>query len=128
MTQDGKWLEQMKSFLTLAHQATCIAAEANPDAQRDFLQKIVSNLKLFNKTLIVSYASEFKTVAEIRCENMGSLSYCTRGNLSEFINLIICAIPQYIKNILPLERLFPRQICPFCPVFFIPKSPISIKF
>ena len=70
---DGDWLEQFKNFLTLAHQASYIAAEANPDAQRDFLQKIVSNLKLYNKTLIVSYSSDFKFMAENRHLEMGSL-------------------------------------------------------
>jgi len=33
---------------------------------------------------------------------LGPLSYITRGNLSEFISLIIGVIPQYIKNILVL--------------------------
>lgn len=42
------------------------------------------------------------------CNNLGSHSYFMRGNLSEFINLIIYVIPQYIKNIPALERLFPR--------------------
>jgi hypothetical protein len=70
---NGDWLEQFKNFLTLAHQASYIAAEANPDAQRDFLQKIVSNLKLYNKTLIVSYSSDFKFMAENRHLDMGSL-------------------------------------------------------
>jgi len=37
---------------------------------------------------------------------LGTLSYSMRRNLSKFISLIICAIPQYIKNILVLERLF----------------------
>jgi len=61
----------LKNFLTLAHQASYIAAEANPDAQRDFLQKIVSNLKLFNRTLIISYTSDFKFMAENRHLEMG---------------------------------------------------------
>lgn len=54
---------------------------------------------------------------------MGSLSYEPRENLSVFAGLIICQIPHYIKNILVLERSFPRVICPFCPVFFVSKSP-----
>ncbi|MBM3245125.1 MAG: hypothetical protein FJZ15_04950, partial [Candidatus Omnitrophica bacterium] len=69
---DGDWHERFKNFLTLAHQASYIAAEANPDAQRDFLQKIVSNLKLYNKTLIVAYTSDFKFMAENRHLEMGS--------------------------------------------------------
>jgi len=68
---DGDWHERFKNFLTLAHQATYIAAEANFEAQRDFLRRAVSNLKLFNKTLIVSYTSEFKTLAETANEDMG---------------------------------------------------------
>ena len=71
---NGDWLEHLKNFLTLAHQASYIAAEANPDAQRDFLQKIVSNLKLFNRTLIVSYSSDFKFMAENRHLEMGWLT------------------------------------------------------
>jgi len=71
---NGDWLEHFKNFLTLAHQASYIAAGANHDAQRDFLQKIVSNLKLYNKTLVVSYTSEFKLAAETANEEMGSLT------------------------------------------------------
>jgi DNA invertase Pin-like site-specific DNA recombinase len=70
---NGDWLEHFKNFLTLAHQASYIAAGANHASQRDFLQKIVSNLKLYNKTLIVSYASAFKIHAETPREEMGSL-------------------------------------------------------
>jgi hypothetical protein len=51
-------------------------------------------------------------------KNQGPLSYEPRGNLSVFTRLIIYAISCYIKNILDLERLFPRWICPFCPVIF----------
>ena len=68
---DGDWHERFKNFLTLAHQASYIAAEANFEAQRDFLRRAVSNLKLFNKTLIVSYTSAFKIHAETHGENMG---------------------------------------------------------
>jgi len=68
---DGDWHERFKNFLTLAHQTSYIAAEANFEAQRDFLRRAVSNLKLFNKTLIVSYTSEFKTLAETANEDMG---------------------------------------------------------
>ena len=71
---NGDWLEHFKNFLTLAHQASYIAAEANPDAQRDFLQKIVSNLKLYNKTLIVSYTSAFRIHAENAHLEMGWLT------------------------------------------------------
>lgn len=37
---------------------------------------------------------------------MGSLSYFTKGNLSEFNRLIIGEKLRYIKNIMVLERLF----------------------
>ena len=77
---DGDWLEHLKNFLTLAHQASYIAAEANPDAQRDFLQKIVSNLKLLDGNLIVSYTSAFKIHAESHGEDMGSLLSGNRKN------------------------------------------------
>ncbi|MBM3253186.1 MAG: hypothetical protein FJZ16_02900 [Candidatus Omnitrophica bacterium] len=68
---DGDWHERFKNFLTLAHQASYIAAEANFEALRDFLRQAASNLKLFNKTLLVSYASAFKILAETQNESLG---------------------------------------------------------
>ncbi|MFA4934189.1 MAG: SHOCT domain-containing protein [Candidatus Omnitrophota bacterium] len=41
---NGDWLEHFKNFLTLAQQATCIAAEANFETQRDFLRSCGSNI------------------------------------------------------------------------------------
>ncbi|MFH1413268.1 MAG: recombinase family protein [Candidatus Omnitrophota bacterium] len=69
---DGDWHERFKNFLTLAHQASYIAAEANLEAQRDFLRRAVSNLKLLDGNLIVSYTSAFKIAAETANEDMGS--------------------------------------------------------
>jgi DNA invertase Pin-like site-specific DNA recombinase len=65
-THDGKWLEQMKSFLTLAHQATSIAAEANYEAQRDFLRNCGSNLCLNNGTLVTTYRYPWRYIVENR--------------------------------------------------------------
>ncbi len=65
-TPNGKWLEQMKTFLTLAHQATSIAAEANYEAQRDFLRSCGSNLSLDNATLVVSYRYPWRYIVENR--------------------------------------------------------------
>lgn len=53
---------------------------------------------------------------------MGSHSHEPSRNLSVFTRVIIYAITHYIKNILDLERPFPREICPICPVFFDLKS------
>ncbi len=64
MTQDGKWLEQMKSFLTLAHQASYIAAEANFEAQRDFLRSCGSNISLNNGSLAISYRYPWRHIVE----------------------------------------------------------------
>ncbi|MDD4939102.1 MAG: recombinase family protein, partial [Candidatus Omnitrophica bacterium] len=66
LTQDGKWLEQMKSFLTLAHQATSIAAEANFEAQRDFLRSCGSNISLNNGSLAISYRYPWRYIVENR--------------------------------------------------------------
>jgi hypothetical protein len=79
---NGDWHERYKNLITLAHQATCIAAEANFEAQRDFLRRAVSNLKLLDGNLIVSYTSAFKIAAETANEDMGFLSYFMKGNLS----------------------------------------------
>ena len=65
-TQDGKWLEQMKNFLTLAHQASCIAAEANLEAQRDFLRSCGSNISLNNGSLVISYRYPWRHIVENR--------------------------------------------------------------
>ena len=64
----------MRDFLTLARQASYITMESNFEAQRDVLRRAVSNLKLFNKTLIVSYTSAFKIHAESHGEDMGWLT------------------------------------------------------
>ena len=72
---DGDWHERFKNFLTLAHQASYIAAEANLEAQRDFLRLAVSNLKLLDGNLIVSYTSAFKIAAETANEDMGSMAF-----------------------------------------------------
>jgi len=96
---NGDWHERFKSFLTLAHQASYIAAEANFEVQRDFLRRAVSNLKLLDGNLIVAYTSAFKIHAETPRENLGSLSYEPRGNLSKLTRLIIPVIPYYISII-----------------------------
>ena len=69
------------------HQASYIAAEANFEVQRDFLRRAVSNLKLFNKTLIVSYTSAFKIHPESLGKDIGSLSYELRKNFSLFTRM-----------------------------------------
>jgi len=69
---NGKWLEHFKNFLTLAHQATYIAAEANYEAQRDCLKIFCSNLKLVGATLLFSYRYPYKFFAERANNNMGS--------------------------------------------------------
>jgi hypothetical protein len=73
---DGDWIEPFKNFLTLAHQATYVAAEANLEAQRDFLRRIVSNLKLLDGKLIVSYSCEFRILAENKDKDLGSQELC----------------------------------------------------
>jgi len=50
-------------------------------------QRAVSNLKLLDGNLIISYTSEFKTLAETAGEDLGSLSYEPRGHLSLFIDM-----------------------------------------
>ena len=53
-TSDGKWLEHLKNFVTLAHQATYIAAEANYEALRDYCKIFGSNLRLASANLLFS--------------------------------------------------------------------------
>jgi hypothetical protein len=80
---DGKWLEHLKNFVTLAHQASCVALEANYEALRDYFKIFGSNLRLANASLLFSYTSAFKIAAETANEDMGSHSNELRGNLSD---------------------------------------------
>jgi site-specific DNA recombinase len=73
-TSDGKWLEPMRDFLTLAHQASYVASAGTPEELADFFKKICSNRKVANATLYVSYSSGFKILAETEKEQLGSQS------------------------------------------------------
>ena len=70
-TTDGKWLEQMRDFLTLAHQASYAATAGTAEELADFFKKICSNCKVANATLYVSYSSAFKILAETEKEQLG---------------------------------------------------------
>ncbi len=69
---DGKWLEPMRDFLTLAHQASYVASAGTPEELADFFKKICSNRKVANTTLYVSYSSAFKILAQTEKEQLGS--------------------------------------------------------
>jgi len=105
---DGDWHERFKNFLTLAHQASYIAAEANFEAQRDFLRRAVSNLKLLDGNLIISYTSEFKTLAETANEDMGSLSNVMRGYLSLLTGIYYSGFVAYKKGNFVFREVIPR--------------------
>ena len=70
-TSDGKWLEPMRDFLTLAHQASYVASAGTPEELADLFKKICSNRKIANTTLYVSYSSAFKILAETEKEQLG---------------------------------------------------------
>ena len=60
--------------------------------------RAVSNLKLLDGNLIISYTSEFKTLAETANEDMGSLSYSMRGNLSLLTSIYYSGFIAYKKG------------------------------
>ena len=68
---DGKWLEHLKNFVTLVHQASCIALEANYEALRDYFKIFGSNLRLANASLLFSYRYPYKFFAERANNNLG---------------------------------------------------------
>lgn len=68
---NGKWLEPMRDFLSLAHQASYIASAGNYEEKRDFLKRIGSNFKLTDATVFASYTYPFKILAEGRNLNLG---------------------------------------------------------
>ncbi len=70
-TSDGKWLEPMKNFLTLAHQARYIASAGTPAEKGNFLKRAGSNFRLFGKNLLFSYNYPFKILEKSQNEDMG---------------------------------------------------------
>jgi len=68
---DEKWLEPMRDFLTLAHQAGYVASAGTPEELANFFKKVCSNRKLANATLYVSYNCAFKILAETEKEQLG---------------------------------------------------------
>ncbi len=83
---NGKWLEHFKNFLTLAHQATYIASEANFDAQRDYFQNFGSNPVLKNRTLVFTYRYPWRYLVENGAKNIKGPSRMSRGETS--LNLL----------------------------------------
>ena len=63
-----------------------------------------------SRSKIVYYTSEFKTLAETHSEDMGSLSYELRGNLSLLTGTIIYTISIYILKIFLIKRGFPSSL------------------
>jgi len=95
---NGKWLEHLKNVISLAHQATYIATEANYEAQRDCLKIFCSNLKLAGATLLFSYRYPYKFFAERPNNNMGF----PMGVSSKFLFLAHLRNP-FIRFCLPAE-------------------------
>ena len=70
---DGKWLEPMKKFLSLAHQASYIAAAGNPEEKAKFLKIVGSNFKFANGSLFTTYTYRFRIFAKSAKNDMGWL-------------------------------------------------------
>ena len=68
---DGKWLEPMRDFLSLARQASYAASAASAEELADFLRKTCSNRRIFNATLSVSYSYPFKILLNQKKEKLG---------------------------------------------------------
>jgi hypothetical protein len=82
---DGKWLEPMRDFLTLAHQASYVASAGNAEEKAEIFKKTCSNRKLANTTLYYSYTYPYKILADGHSLTLGSLYQKVRtyfkGNL-----------------------------------------------
>ena len=70
---NGKWLEPVKNFLTLAHQASYIAA-GNYEEKRKFLKMVCSNQKLVDGSLYVSYTYRFRILVNMAKNDLGWLT------------------------------------------------------
>jgi hypothetical protein len=79
---NGNWHEHFKNFPTLAHQATCIAAKENFEAQRDFLRSCGSNIFLNNGSLAISYRYPWRSIVENRGNKKWGPSPMRRGKTS----------------------------------------------
>jgi hypothetical protein len=70
---DGKWLEPMRDFLTLAHQASYVARAGSAEEKADYIKKICSNRRLAYASLSYSYIYPYKILAERQESSLGSL-------------------------------------------------------
>ena len=70
-SSDWKWLEPMKDFLTLAHQASYISSQGKPEEKRDFLKRTGSDFRLFNRSLLISYTYPFKILLDSQNLDLG---------------------------------------------------------
>ena len=71
---DGKWLEPMRDFLTLAHQASYVASAGSAEEKADYVKKICSNRRLAYASLSYSYTYPYKILANSRAEKLGWLT------------------------------------------------------
>ena len=60
----GGWLEPAKNFISSCNQAGSVSRCGTPRAKREFLQKIGSNLKLKDGSLLISHTSTYDVVAK----------------------------------------------------------------
>ena len=115
---DGKWLEPMRDFLTLAHQASYVASAGSAEDKANYVKKICSNRRLAYASLSYSYSYPYKILAEGRGLKLGSLSYEPRGNLSLYTGMYYSGFIARNKQILDFREVYSSPICPFCPVIF----------
>ena len=71
---DGKWLEPMRNFLTLAHQASYVASAGSAEEKANYIKKICSNRRLAYASLSYSYTYPYKILAEGRGLKLGWLT------------------------------------------------------
>ncbi len=68
---DGKWLEPMRDFLTLAHQAGYVASAGSAEEKADLFKKICSNRRLAYANLSYFYTYPYKILVNSRGEELG---------------------------------------------------------
>ncbi len=84
-SRDGEWLERYRNLITLAHQASYIAAEENFEAQRDFLRSCGSNISLNNGSLAISYRYPWRHIVETHGNKKWGPSRMSRGETSLYL-------------------------------------------
>jgi hypothetical protein len=109
----GKWLEPIRDFLTLAHQASYVASAGSAEEKADYIKKTCSNRRLAYASLSYSYTYTYKMLVNSRAGKLRSQCCVTRGILSLNTGLYYSPNIRIISEIRTYREVFPRVFVRF---------------